>query len=81
MRCRCHATMVKQGVGGRVGGNSGERVGGRERVGKPLLRLLEVVADLVEQWRFASHLFERVGDILFECSVIGNEIHVLSVSD
>ena len=49
----------------RICADASHRFGGNESVGKPLLRLHELVADFVEQWRFASHLFERVGDILF----------------
>ena len=42
-----------------------------ESVGKPLLRLLEVVADFVEKQLLTGNLFQRVGDILFQRVVIG----------
>ena len=47
------------------------RFGRDESVGKPLRRLLEVVAYFVEKQLLTGNLFQRVGDILFQRVVIG----------
>ena len=53
-----------------VRADASHRFGGNESVGKPLFRLHEVVAYLVEKERLASYLFEGVGDVLFEGVII-----------
>ena len=69
--CRDDTTVVQKRCVVRICADARHRFGRDKSVGKPLLRLLEVVADFVEKQLLTSNLFQRVGDILFQRVVIG----------
>ena len=70
LRCSDDAAVMQERCVVGVCADASHRFGGNERVGKPLLRLHEVEADLVEKELFAGYLFEGVGDIAFEGVII-----------